>query len=827
MTRIRTIRTTAFRLRAEHMGRAFLYRPGARFRRAWMQLESDWRQKGATSDQQWLPYGGLAVALRVLSGDFVALQRRVEGEPVFMISRRRIDRDDLAMATAAWEAYALKTLGEPITAVLDDLACEEVDIAAHIHRRPGRCPTISDNTGWVWDVAMWEVAHRLAASPLATDDGPVTLRLDSGANLLTWDHLVRSETRDGAAAMHKVAPKLITVPGVEEPVISLESSLVRVAPAWRFTGGPRHAWAELSADAPLLRAQVRARRDASGFTTLWADRAAEVLRGASIDPLPTTENEPTLDGTLRTGYTRQPRSHPIGRGVGAWFHECVAHHARAALGPDADCLTLQALPRRSWPSRRTAGARSALALASEGSPRRLNLIVAYASSEVRRRLRDALSYVLLDGAHSDDVADLRSFAAAVEQLRDGEALIRGSLAVHFVKPPDAERWLLQPNSADGIEEWLDSWWPHDACAAPATAAIVETDEGARKGSDDRADPKHVLRAALAQRGVVSQFITARSAPNASARRGEGGDDAFGEHAAAHAVSDVLRSAGIFLRPFPELGAGRGTLVLGIFAARVTHRTTGRGTGFVANVIAASLGTHDAWGYIDKKGWAPIAEATAWFLGSDQTLSDTDARQRIERAVGQLPIAFAYRPAILLFDAVGCRRFWTCLTDKSEERIEPWMRADGAAVVRVRAGGSEVPRPGGRGGWTAGMTPATYTDFRPMSVAGAQGRAPIFVTSGSAVMSQGKIARRSTRFATSARGLREDWHALGATELLVLERGRWEAEALAGQVAMLCRVPPTWDRTLRWPSPLHLARAVVRDHPHQYFADGDDSDDAEK
>jgi hypothetical protein len=40
--------------------------------------------------------------------------------------------------------------------------------------------------------------------------------------------------------------------------------------------------------------------------------------------------------------------------------------------------------------------------------------------------------------------------------------------------------------------------------------------------------------------------------------------------------------------------------------------------------------------------------------------------------------------------------------------------------------------------------------------------------------------------------------------------------LLKSVAMLCRVAPNWQRTLRWPSPLHLARAVVQDHPHAYF-----------
>jgi hypothetical protein len=175
----------------------------------------------------------------------------------------------------------------------------------------------------------------------------------------------------------------------------------------------------------------------------------------------------------------------------------------------------------------------------------------------------------------------------------------------------------------------------------------------------------------------------------------------------------------------------------------------------------------------------------------------------------------------LFDAIGCRRFWPCLTDKSEGKPEAWMTTNGAAVVRVRAG-SEVPRPAGVGSWQV-PAPARYTDFRPMSAIGAQGTTATLVLSGSAVMSQTRSARAGTRFSASAQALRDDWQALGMTELLVLAPGVWSQRQVEEQVAMLCRVAPTWDRTLRWPSPIHLARAVVRDHPHEYFVEDDEEE----
>jgi hypothetical protein len=65
-----------------------------------------------------------------------------------------------------------------------------------------------------------------------------------------------------------------------------------------------------------------------------------------------------------------------------------------------------------------------------------------------------------------------------------------------------------------------------------------------------------------------------------------------------------------------------------------------------------------------------------------------------------------------------------------------------------------------------------------------------------------------------------------TELQILAAEQWDPEDLLRQVAVLCRVAPTWDRTLRWPSPLHLARAVVRDHPHGYANDGEEEEEVE-
>jgi hypothetical protein len=111
----------------------------------------------------------------------------------------------------------------------------------------------------------------------------------------------------------------------------------------------------------------------------------------------------------------------------------------------------------------------------------------------------------------------------------------------------------------------------------------------------------------------------------------------------------------------------------------------------------------------------------------------------------------------------------------------------------------------------------------MAVNDGEGRSPTYVLASSAHMSR---ARKSTRFGAAPRDLKKDWHSLGVMELQILAAGQWDPEDLLRQVAVLCRVAPTWDRTLRWPSPLHLARAVVRDHPRGYANDGEEEEEVE-
>lgn len=79
-------------------------------------------------------------------------------------------------------------------------------------------------------------------------------------------------------------------------------------------------------------------------------------------------------------------------------------------------------------------------------------------------------------------------------------------------------------------------------------------------------------------------------------------------------------------------------------------------------------------------------------------------------------------------------------------------------------------------------------------------------------------RRHTRFTADERALRENWHAMNLTEFWCPQPGPYQVADLYDLSARLCREAPNWDGTLDWPSPLHLARAIVSDHPGRYLED---------
>ena len=363
----RRMRTTAFRLNDNAFGRVYGYHCGEIFNAAWQNLERRWRSTRVNKYEN-LPYGSLEAALRVLLNDFVIVNSWIGTERYVFLSRQSIDKALLRRVIRAWETLVFGDAG-PLTSAASDLTEHELMAASVIERRQGACPLIQ--AGWAWKSAIWDVAHRLASRKLETDARKVSLRLDSDASLLTWEDLVAGEMKNGNVyAMHRIIPKLITLPDVEDPVLSLQSSLVRLDPGWYGNGW---AWADLKG-AMLLRAYVRVRpydgvNGVTSWAVEWADQAAELLEKLRADPLPRLDPLPSATGDARKGFRTQPKKKwALGSGVGPWFHEFVARHAYAVLDGIAEPIDMYA-PKHAWPTRDKVAPRQPLPTSRRTPPR--------------------------------------------------------------------------------------------------------------------------------------------------------------------------------------------------------------------------------------------------------------------------------------------------------------------------------------------------------------------------------------------------------------------------------------------------------------------------
>ncbi len=171
--------------------------------------------------------------------------------------------------------------------------------------------------------------------------------------------------------------------------------------------------------------------------------------------------------------------------------------------------------------------------------------------------------------------------------------------------------------------------------------------------------------------------------------------------------------------------------------------------------------------------------------------------------------------VLFLDALECRRFWNGLKDTGGDELPDCASLGRVAVVRTRIEESEVPRPARTGDFPQngdpqprkpGETEALYA-LKESDYAGAS-----WYVSASLTKRRMGQHRNHSRFSCNEWELKKNWHAMTITEILVHSPGPFDAELLCELTAVLCRHSPAWDGTLKRPSPLHLAKAIVDDHP---------------
>jgi len=453
--------------------------------------------------------------------------------------------------------------------------------------------------------------------------------------------------------------------------------------------------------------------------------------------------------------------------------------------------------------------------------KRLRLVCLYATAETRQRVTAAFAE-LLGGESADDLR----FPA------DGKVKTVDGIEVVFRSPPGAVGVLTRPGRAEDIRRWTLEALHSDLSAVDGVvAAMIETAAIEPGDQGESADPKHVIRRALAERGIVTQFISCDSAPAVAVIPGEESKD----HAAQSASWDLLRSAGLFSAdfPIPQSGVGLGTWLVGAYVVKPHNdkpsahakKEAPNGTsdgGFLVNLVAVEAGTRTALGFAPRRGWVPLGEATAAFLSVDDKYTKDKAKNLIDTAVQQLLVRYHNRNAVVFLDAAGCARFWNGLADKGERELPAFINGDRCAVVRVRTEPRHVPRPAGTGSWPAtGTSPKRPGETNALvRIAREDWPGAQFYVSTPRVMNAIGAHRNGTRYTVSGRDLGSDWHALNMTEFSVRHAGPFVADDLYELSALLCRQAPTWEGTLNWPSPLHLARAVVKDHPGGYLADSE-------
>jgi RNaseH domain of pPIWI_RE/pPIWI_RE module N-terminal domain len=848
----------AFPLTGLLLGDVVTYDLPAEAQRHWDDLLARYRQ--VTGSNGNLPYSALATALRAATGAHVNLSPRSKDKPPrTLIASAPLSAVDVGDAIRIWEQAILGTARDAISfryaSSLADAISQVPLIVTHLAdnlTRPGGQPHAPD---WMFDVASWHAAQRIAAQPWPIDDRQVRFRVDTNGDLLVWDndllwsHQWRNSPQPRYAAA-RLRLSMETLPWISDPVLAISPSVLRIA---NRLSTARNAWLEPNdPHAPLLELGLTGRsgqKDVDWHTRLILDVWTR-LRGEQ--PLiPATADLSGPPGRLRPVIPIGIR-YPIGRGLGMHFMRELLVHATEVLGmPPVTVSKVAGHQFHRRPQREggrdpelldpyTVGA----TIAASGT-RRLRLVVLYRSSHTRRRIQNLLAHHFaapaLASAQVPDNAETPLagnavsvvFCEARELLTHGEHGQRRRLMsqVQALYPPDGIRAVALCETEYDKHDW----------AVRRFKARYDT----TVQDPDKTDAKHVVNKLLADDGVASQFLATKPPEQSGDGPLVSAEDIAAavkdDHAGHAAVADLLRSAGlVHARLGDALAHGRQGISTPHAYVGLHIREQKKNARRLSITLAALIPDGSqwaAWGYAwhphpvtRKTGWMRYADAAVAHRASDlirgsrHTMWDEGIADMINIALDQLASQLHGIPYVLMVPGEGSRTIWPGLANRHLGlQADPAGRVNGklplpgpartppAAVVRV------TPMPGGIRPVPGSGSPKAPKTTNALYEHDQTGGDAVLVLSTVPRQYDGSSGRRGvgsdhSRWTATPAEQPLTWYAHTSTEFLVRTAAGGQAQRYGIATARLCDHAISWDGRTSYPAPLHLARQMDRDHP---------------
>ncbi|WP_165869897.1 RNaseH domain-containing protein [Pseudomonas sp. LS-2] len=667
----------------------------------------------------------------------------------------------------------------------------------------------------MYKIVPWMLAQRMAERPMESSK-PLSLRLCSDATLLAWDEpLTYANEGRQAIAMHAITTQLVLLYRRQQPYAAVCVHLSHILPQWRhatnkvwFDTG--HGISKFAVHIPPMTADGR-------FETRYSTVAPTVLKRLGIAELPQLgQGDLPLIGQLRPIHAHVPPFWPVGNGAGPLFLDQASFHFQRSVSSAKPML-----------ARHLGNMVAVPAKGEDPEQPPIKIAVITAHTDIMSRVADVQERL-------DDLTPV---------FDDG---VRPMLILQQVQRPGALQALTELTSYEHVKHWFDSEVLPRVEELGAKVAIVESVPAVATKTET--DPKHILRALFAKHGIATQFLwhiapapgagnvsEPRSPAPASADRkmgkrisklvskrqsaAESVEDAV-DFPALNSLLDAVRSTGYAPQPLRQLrGMASGTTVLSIYLETIRPQSTDLYLPVVTRTIIGSRDLEVYWpsaigngsastpplaSLVD--GWMSYQEGLCRIHATSKLMNQDEATSFINRAM-LAPTAVAGTPLIVLMSA-GLKKLYPGLNDGAGHGLPAFPR--GAWALRVRADSQ-----------TAQMTGVhSKSPSAPMYIGSkigvhqAEDQANVYYfTSFTKHYSRMQSQRHQTRYDIRQSRLRDPWQQLGVTEFVVIQPGDFAtADRMALQVGLWCKFAPMWDGYLRFPSPLHAAHQIAKDHP---------------